>query len=33
MRDKIQALHLKRRAFTYVRQSTATQVFANTACN
>ncbi len=30
MRDKIQALHLKRRAFVYVRQSTAMQVFANT---
>ena len=30
MRDKIQTLHLKRRAFVYVRQSTATQVFANT---
>ncbi len=30
MRDKIQALHLKRRAYVYVRQSTATQVFANT---
>jgi DNA invertase Pin-like site-specific DNA recombinase len=30
MRDKIQALHLKRRAYVYVRQSTAMQVFANT---
>jgi len=30
MRDKIQALHLERRAYVYVRQSTATQVFANT---
>ena len=30
MRDKIQALHLKRRAYVYVRQSTATQVFTNT---
>ena len=30
MRDKIQAMHLKRRAYVYVRQSTATQVFANT---
>jgi DNA invertase Pin-like site-specific DNA recombinase len=30
MRGKIQALHLKRRAYVYVRQSTATQVFANT---
>lgn len=30
MRDKIQALHLKRQAYVYVRQSTAMQVFANT---
>jgi DNA invertase Pin-like site-specific DNA recombinase len=30
VRDKIQALHLKRRAYVYVRQSTAMQVFANT---
>jgi DNA invertase Pin-like site-specific DNA recombinase len=30
MRDKIQALHLKRRAYVYVRQSTAMQVFTNT---
>jgi hypothetical protein len=30
MRDKIQSLHLKRRAYVYVRQSTAMQVFANT---
>jgi DNA invertase Pin-like site-specific DNA recombinase len=29
MRDKIQSLHLKRRAYVYVRQSTATQVFLN----
>jgi DNA invertase Pin-like site-specific DNA recombinase len=30
MRDKIQGVHLNRRAYVYVRQSTATQVFANT---
>ena len=30
MRGKVQALHLKRRAYVYVRQSTAMQVFANT---
>jgi DNA invertase Pin-like site-specific DNA recombinase/uncharacterized protein YndB with AHSA1/START domain len=30
VRDKVQALHLRRRAYVYVRQSTATQVFANT---
>jgi len=30
VRDKIQALHLKRRPFVYVPQSTAMQVFANT---
>ncbi len=29
MTGKIQALHLERRAYVYVRQSTATQVFAN----
>lgn len=29
MRGKIQAQHLKRRAYVYVRQSTAMQVFAN----
>ena len=30
MRDKVQWLHLKRRAYVYVRQSTAAQVFSNT---
>ena len=30
MKDKIQSLHLNRRAYVYVRQSTAMQVFANT---
>src|SRR4030095_3528446 len=30
MKDKIHAMHLKRRAYVYVRQSTAMQVFANT---